>query len=430
VRILDAETGVVLVEALPRARTSRRKSSSISRHGRGKRGVPRARRRANPYDGTRGWLPAASIRRSSRFRSARARSSPARSARHVDSRIASESAAGIAALAAIARSPLAEPVVRAAAARALTSASPSALGRRARRTDRRSRGPAELVDRSAMRSRATTRRSSASSWPEAWRSARAASRARCRGAREHGRRRVAATGSRRTGRKAPASAAHEGRRWRDAVVAKPCLPWSKERAVARRASPSLTADLPSEDAAARGGDRCRRKDYAPLRWRRTRGSQPLHEDTARSAISSGKGTVGGPQLDGISSVASSALIEDILDPSGTWTCSSSRRSSCSRSGETPPVLVRRVEGSTIVLRRHDRQGTADPAGGCRRAAAQPALDHARQFRRGDPGEDFATCSRTCSRRPNPRSVEPMPASAQAAGTSSRTVFETEFPNRA
>src|SRR6185503_6734111 len=62
----------------------------------------------------------------------------------------------------------------------------------------------------------------------------------------------------------------------------------------------------------------------------------------------GKGTVVGPQLDGISSRGFERLIEDIVDPSRNVDIQFQQTILLLTSGEILPVLVRRVEGSTIV----------------------------------------------------------------------------------
>jgi putative heme-binding domain-containing protein len=344
-RILDAETGVVLVEALPsRKDVAERVEVDLSAWT-GKRGVLELVD-ANPYDGY-AWLAAG------RFDPAIV-ALPERSPAELSGellaacRLADRFGVGsrITALAAIARSPLAEPAVRAAAARALLSASPSAPGSALAALIDDPDGPAELVDPIC---------DAIASHDEAKLGELVARGVEICPSRQQGSLAVALASTRDGASrlldlvakgKAPASLLTK-EAVRDAVVE--ALPPVEEGTGGGEARIAvLTEDLPSEDAARAEAIAARRKDYARYGGDARAGANLFTKNCAICHQLAGKGTVVGPQLDGISSRGFERLIEDILDPSRNVDVQFQQTILVLTSGEILPVLVRRVEGSTIV----------------------------------------------------------------------------------
>ena len=354
-RVRDAASGELLAEALPpRNDVAQRVELDLSAAA-GRRGVLELVD-GNPYDAY-AWIAAG------RFEPpvvALPERAPAEASGELLAacRLANRYGAGrlVDRLAALARSPQAEPAVRAAAAGSLLAASPSPLGSALAALVDDPDAPSELVDPicEAIATRAAARipdetRDDASLFELAARGVEicpgrqqpplAAALART------------ADGATRlleliAKGKAPAALLTK-QNVRDAVVAA-LPPGGNVAADGAARIAELTKNLPSDDEERAKRIAERRKSFSRYGGDAAAGANLYTKNCANCHKLAGKGAVIGPQLDGLASRGFERLIEDLLDPSRNVDIQFQRTNLFLTSGDILSVLVRRVEGSTIV----------------------------------------------------------------------------------
>ncbi len=345
VRILDAATGARLAEVLPPRQDVAEKIELDLAASAGALAVLELVD-ANPYDGY-AWLatgrfdpPVVSLPE----RSPAELAGEILAACRLANRFGAEKQ--IDRLAALARSPLADPAVRAAAAGSLLTASPSALGSALAALIDDPDAPTELVDPicEAIAARDEARLAEL-------------------GARGveicPGRQQLplaAAFGGTRDGATRLLDLVAQGKASaslltkesvRDAVVA--ALPHDEIRLDdGETRIAELTEGLPTESEARAELIADRRKSFARYGGDAVAGASVFTKSCALCHQIAGKGALVGPQLDGLSSRGFERLIEDIADPSRNVDVQFQQTILVLTSGEILPVLVRRIEGSTIV----------------------------------------------------------------------------------
>ena len=111
----------------------------------------------------------------------------------------------------------------------------------------------------------------------------------------------------------------------------------------------LLAGLPEVDAALQRLIDQRRRDFATATTDKTQGEQLYTQLCAVCHQLGGKGTLVGPQLEGIGNRGVERLCEDILDPNRNVDHAFATTTLVLKSGEAESGLFRREEGAVLVL---------------------------------------------------------------------------------
>ena len=111
----------------------------------------------------------------------------------------------------------------------------------------------------------------------------------------------------------------------------------------------LQAALPEVDASLQGLIDQRRRDFAGATPDQAQGEQLFTQLCAVCHQLGGKGTLVGPQLDGIGNRGLERLCEDVLDPNRNVDHAFATTTLVLKSGDTESGLFRREEGAVLVL---------------------------------------------------------------------------------